>query len=113
MDIYARLGVKRRINAAGTLTRLGGSLMAPEVLEAMREASQASVDISELQALPDTSAFANEVLMIRTHRNAYDHAIRAAGARIIDIGNNDRGTGAGVRGIEPWEIEAAISPRTV
>ena len=29
--IYARLGVKRRINAAGTLTRLGGSLMADAV----------------------------------------------------------------------------------
>jgi len=156
MDIYARLGVKRRINAAGTLTRLGGSLMAPEVLDAMREASQASVDIAELQAaasaaiagatgaeagivtsgaaaaltlataacitgpdvakmeaLPDTAGFAGDVLMIRTHRNAYDHAIRAAGARIVDIGNNDRGTGAGVRGIEAWEIAAAITPRTV
>jgi hypothetical protein len=31
-DIYAGLGVKRRINAAGTLTRLGGALMAPEVV---------------------------------------------------------------------------------
>ena len=30
--IYERLGVPRRINAAGTLTRLGGSEMAPAVL---------------------------------------------------------------------------------
>ena len=34
-DIYAALGVKRRINAAGTLTRLGGALMDDEVLSAM------------------------------------------------------------------------------
>ena len=34
------------------------------------------------------------------------------GARLVDLGHNDRGTGAGVRGLEPWEIEAAITPRT-
>jgi D-glucosaminate-6-phosphate ammonia-lyase len=154
-DIYGQLGVKRRINAAGTLTRLGGSLMAPEVLDAMRAAAQASVDIGELQSaasriiaqatgaeaglvtsgasaaltlaaaaclarydiarmarLPDTRDMPNEIVMIRTHRNAYDHALRAAGATIVDIGHNDRGTGAGVRGIEAWEIEAALGPRT-
>ena len=50
--------------------------------------------------------------MARTHRNSYDHAIRLAGATIVDIGHNDRGTGAGVRGLEPWEIEAAIDANT-
>ena len=39
--LYARLGVRRVINAAGTLTRLGGSRMAPEVLAAMAEAGGA------------------------------------------------------------------------
>src|SRR5215211_211867 len=48
-DPYARLGVRRRINAAGALTRLGGAVMAPEVVDAMAAASQASVDIGELQ----------------------------------------------------------------
>ena len=48
-DIYTRLGVPRRINAAGTLTRLGGSLMEPEVLQAMQEAAGASVDMADLQ----------------------------------------------------------------
>ena len=38
MDIYEELGVSTLINAAGTVTRYGGSLMAPEVLDAMREA---------------------------------------------------------------------------
>ena len=147
--IYERLGVPRRINAAGTLTRLGGSLLA------MAQAADASVDISELQsaasgviadctgaqagivtsgaaagltlataaclagwdvnrmaALPDTRAMPNRILMARTHRNSYDHAVRLAGATIVDIGHNDRGMGAGVRGLEPWEIEAAIDADT-
>jgi len=55
----------------------------------------------------------HRVLMVRTHRNSYDHAVRLAGAEIVDIGHNDRGTGAGVRGIEAWEIEAAVDERTV
>ena len=154
-DIYAALGVKRRINAAGTLTRLGGALMDEEVVAAMAAAARASVDIGELQAaasrsiarltgaqagfvttgaaaaltlaaaasmtrwdiarmaaLPQTEGFANEILLPRTHYTGYAHALRASGARLVDIGHNDRGTGAGVRGLEPWEIEAAITPRT-
>lgn len=49
-DVYAAFGVRRRINAAGTLTRLGGALMAPEVIAAMAAAARRSVDIAELQA---------------------------------------------------------------
>ncbi len=49
MTIYDRLGVRPVINAAGTLTRLGGTLMCPEALEAMREAAQSAVAIEELQ----------------------------------------------------------------
>jgi D-glucosaminate-6-phosphate ammonia-lyase len=154
-DIYAALGVKRRINAAGTLTRLGGALMDEEVVAAMAAAARASVDIGELQAaasrviskltgaeagivttgaaaaltlaaaaamtrwdiarmaaLPQTDGFPNEILLPRTHYTQYAHALRASGARLVDIGHNDRGTGAGVRGLEPWEIETAITPRT-
>jgi D-glucosaminate-6-phosphate ammonia-lyase len=154
-DIYAALGVKRRINAAGTLTRLGGALMDEEVLAAMAAAARASVDIGELQAaasrtiskittaqagmvttgaaaaltlaaaasmtrwdisrmaaLPHADGFPNEIVLPRTHYTSYAHALRASGARIVDVGHNDRGTGAGVRGIEAWEIEAAITPRT-
>src|SRR5919201_644824 len=154
-DIYAALGVKRRINAAGTLTRLGGALMDEEVVAAMTAAARSSVDIGELQAaasrtitrvtgaeagivttgaaaaltlaaaaamtrwdivrmaaLPNTEGFPNEILLPRTHHTGYAHALRASGARLVDLGHNDRGTGAGVRGIESWEIEAAITPRT-
>lgn len=156
MDIYERLKIRKRVNGAGLLTRLGGSLMAPEVLDAMREAAQSYVDIAELQTraseiiarhtgaeaglvtsgaaaaltlgtaacltghdvakmerLPDTEGMPNEVIMYRMHRTGYDHAIRAAGAKIREVGFNDRGAGAGVRGLEPWEIEAAISANTV
>ena len=155
MDIYERLGVTKRVNGAGLLTRLGGSLMAPEVLDAMREAAGSFVDMAELQTrasaiiathtgaeagivttgaaaamtlataacltrldvarmerLPDTDGMPNELIMFRAHRTGYDHAIRAAGARIVEVGFNDRTVGSGVRGLEGWEIEAAIGPNT-
>ena len=46
--IYRRLGVRPIIHASGTTTRYGGSLLRPEALEAMREASQALVNIDDL-----------------------------------------------------------------
>ena len=48
--IFETLGVAPLINAAGTVTRLSGGMMAPEVAEAMRQASLACVDMLELQA---------------------------------------------------------------
>ncbi len=50
MTIYSDLGVPEIINACGTVTRLSGGLMAPEVAEAMRQASLACVDMVQLQA---------------------------------------------------------------
>jgi D-glucosaminate-6-phosphate ammonia-lyase len=48
-NIYANLGIKTLINAQGTYTALGGSLMPPEVLQAMTEAAGWFVSIPELQ----------------------------------------------------------------
>jgi uncharacterized pyridoxal phosphate-dependent enzyme len=48
-DVYADLGMRRVINAAATLTRLGGSIMPPQVLEAMMQASRSFVELPELQ----------------------------------------------------------------
>lgn len=48
MSIYDELDVRPVINAAGTLTRLGGSLMPPEVLAAMASAAQQFVNMDEL-----------------------------------------------------------------
>lgn len=50
MTLYDRLGVRRVIHGAGTTTRYGGSLLRPEALEAMREASQTLVNLDELNA---------------------------------------------------------------
>jgi L-seryl-tRNA(Ser) seleniumtransferase len=49
VGIYEDLGVRRVINASATFTRLGGSLMPPEVMDAMAEASRAFVDLFELE----------------------------------------------------------------
>jgi len=47
--IYQRLfGLKRVINASGTMTALGGSLMAPDTVEAMAEAAQDWVELASL-----------------------------------------------------------------
>jgi L-seryl-tRNA(Ser) seleniumtransferase len=140
------------INASGTLTRLGGSRMAPEVLAAMAEAAATFVPIDDLQArageviaeitgaeagyvvtgaaaglslgtaacvagldvaamdrLPDTTGLKDEVVVQRGHRNAYDHAIRAVGVRMVEVGYLGY-PGAG--GTSPWQIAEAITERT-
>ena len=47
--IYRRLGVEPIVNGRSTFTILGGSLMPPEVLEAMGQAAACFVDLTELQ----------------------------------------------------------------
>jgi uncharacterized pyridoxal phosphate-dependent enzyme len=46
---YADLGIRPVVNAAATLTRLGGSLMPLPVLEAMAAGAESYVDMIELQ----------------------------------------------------------------
>ena len=154
-NIYERLGVTPIINACGPNTRLSGGLMAPEVAQAMVEASQHCVDMVELQArasaliaevtgaeaglvtsgaaagvllglaacmtgldpdkmnrLPDAAGMKSEIVVPRSHRNFYDRAARALGARVVEIGLSDRFSGTGVRDVEAWEIAAAITERT-
>jgi len=48
-DPYKKLGLRRVINAATCLTRLGGSIADPSVYKAMEEASKSFVQIPELQ----------------------------------------------------------------
>ena len=48
--VYGRIGVRPIINAIGTQTTLGGSMMEPETAEAMAEASRAMVVIEDLNA---------------------------------------------------------------
>jgi L-seryl-tRNA(Ser) seleniumtransferase len=49
-NVYERIGVRPLINARGTWTYLSGSLILPEVREAMEAASKQFVDLIELQA---------------------------------------------------------------
>jgi L-seryl-tRNA(Ser) seleniumtransferase len=152
VDVYDELGVDRIINAGGSKTRLSGSIMPNQVVEAMVAASRSLVEIESLQAkaseiiaeltgaeaglvttgaaagltlaaaacmtgldvakmdkLPDTKDMKNEFVIARHQRNAYDHAIRAAGAKLIDAGLDEAGVGVGVRTVEPWEIESALT----
>lgn len=70
----------------------------------------AGFDVERMDRLPDTAGLPNEVVVQRAHRNAYDHAVRAAGACFVEVGYLGY-PGAG--GTHPWQIEAAISERTV
>jgi L-seryl-tRNA(Ser) seleniumtransferase len=141
-DVIQELGVRSFINAAGTFTALTGSLMRPEVMEAMQVASRKFVTLDELHAaagqriatllgcpaalvtagcasalslgtaacvagsdrskirrLPDTTGMKNEVVVQRAHRVGYDHAIRNAGVRMIEVQTRE-------------ELEQAINDRT-
>ena len=140
--IYERLGLRPFINAGGSYTRYGGSLMAPQVIRAMEEASGQYVSIPELQEaagrqiaswlgaqaalvtcgcasaltlgtaacvtgcdeekmsrLPDTREMKNEVVLQKSHRVEYDHAVRNVGVRLIQVESRH-------------ELEAAIGSRT-
>jgi D-glucosaminate-6-phosphate ammonia-lyase len=72
----------------------------------------AGLDAGAMDRLPDTSGMRNEFIVPRSHRNSYDHAVRAAGGRFVEAGVADRIVGVGVRDTEGWEIEGAITDRT-
>jgi L-seryl-tRNA(Ser) seleniumtransferase len=141
-SVYAQLGVRTRINAKGTYTYLTGSLLPPEVAEAMAEAAEHYVFIEELQEavgrkiaemlgvesamvtsgaagaivlgtaacitgkdeekirrLPDTEGMKNEVILQKSHRNPFDHAIRNCGVSLVLVETRE-------------ELDGAINDRT-
>lgn len=148
MDVYQRLGVRPVINAASTYTRLGGSIMAPAVAQAMADAAGCFLNLPELQEavgrrlaelthneaayvangaaaglalataacvtgedvnlmarLPnDLDGMKDEVVVHRAHRNWYDIAVRQVGVKLVEIGHLET---------FPWELDAAITERTV
>jgi L-seryl-tRNA(Ser) seleniumtransferase len=59
----------------------------------------AGTDRDRIRRLPDTTGMKNEVLVQRTHRVGYDHAIRNAGVRLIEVETRE-------------ELEKAINDRT-
>jgi len=69
-------------------------------------------DLARMERLPHCEGFPHEFVVAREQRNGYDHAIRAAGARLVEVGFNEIVAGAGVRRTEAWEYEAAFWPVT-
>ena len=61
-------------------------------------------DPVKMQRLPDTEGMKNEIVMQTMHRFPYDHAYRAAGAKIVEIGDYLFN--------HPWQLEGAINERT-
>jgi len=155
MNVHDRFGVVPVINATGSVTRLGGAPLPPEVLEAMAQAAASAASLEEWQAaasrviarhtgaeaglvtagcsaslclgtaailagldrgrmeqLPQLRSPRREFLVAREQRNGYDHAVRAAGATLVEVGFNEIVAHAGVRRTEIWEYVAEISDRT-
>lgn len=70
-------------------------------------------DLSRMEKLPDTSDFPNEVLMPAHQISGYDHAIRAAGAKLIGVGIPHATVAPrSVFTISKWHLEAMINEKT-
>lgn len=139
-------GLPPLINAAGTLTKLGGCRMRPEAAQAMADASRHFIGFADLQkesgrriaellgvesalvtagaasALTQAAAACmagidevqrsqlpqgahrNEIIIMRSHRNPYDQAMRMAGAKFIEIGSAIE--------THAWELDGAINDKS-
>jgi len=75
-------------------------------------AIMAGHDLRRMECLPHADDFPNEFVIAREQRNGYDHAVRAAGARLVEVGMNEPVAGSGVRRTEAWEYEAAFGGKT-
>ena len=69
-------------------------------------------DLARMEQLPCCDGFPDAFVVAREQRSGYDHAVRAAGARLVDVGFNEVVAGAGVRRTEAWEYEAAFGANT-
>lgn len=70
------------------------------------------LDSGRMEKLPDTRDMPAEIIVAREHRSGYDHAVRASGAQLVEVGFQEQVAGAGVRRAEAWEYEAAIGDQT-
>ena len=67
-------------------------------------ACMAGTDPAKMYRLPDSEGMRNEIVIQNSHRFSYDQAYRAAGARLVGVGDG--------RSCTPWELESAIGDRT-
>ena len=138
--------IPRIINAAGTLTKFGGSWVWPNVIAAMQEVSNRFVNFAEFHreagkhiasmlqveaAIVTTGAAGgliqaaaacmtamseierrrlpevgpkSEIVIMRSHRNPYDQALRMSGATLVEVGNAIE--------TQASELDASFSPKT-
>jgi D-glucosaminate-6-phosphate ammonia-lyase len=89
--IYRRLGVEPIINGRSTFTILGGSLMPPEVLDAMRQAAECFVDLVELQ-----TAVGRKLAQLTRNEAAFVSGGAAAGLFLAAAACMTRGSPDGV-----------------
>lgn len=141
--LFEELGIQPLINARGTMTYLSGSLMLPEVVEAISSTSGDFANLNEVQdkvgekiaamldceaamvtagaasalsvgtaaaitgkdpekikMIPQYPGPQREVIIQKSHRYSFDHAVRLTGIKLVEVvGNN--------------EMEKAINERTV
>jgi L-seryl-tRNA(Ser) seleniumtransferase len=66
-------------------------------------------DFAAMDRLPDTTGLRNEIVVHRAHRNPFDHALRIAGARLVEFGYLGPPSGVGAY---HWQMNAAFNERT-
>ena len=70
----------------------------------------AGLDPALMDLLPGTEGIPNQLVIQRPHLTSYSHALRTAGARLIEVGYLGY-PGQGT--VWPWQVEAAITSETV
>lgn len=63
------------------------------------------LNVEHMNRLPDTTGMPNEIVVHRSHRNDYDHALRAAGAKFVEVGFSYY--------TFAYEVEQAITSNTI
>jgi D-glucosaminate-6-phosphate ammonia-lyase len=81
------------------LLQVGWGIVTARAAAALTHATAgclAGTDPEKILRLPNLEGLKNQVIMPRESRNAYDHAVRTLGARVIEVNS-------------PEELRAAIS----
>ena len=78
-------------------------------------------DTAKVRRLPDLTGMKTEVVIQKPHRNGYDHAVRSAGVKIVDVDSRDTCVNAlgpqtamiyylgGTRGDWAWETPVPLA----
>ncbi len=96
-DLHAAVGkrIAELVHCESALVTAGCA----SALSLSTAACVAGKDPERIRKLPDTTGMKNEVIVQKTHRVGYDHAIRNAGVKLIEV-------------VTRQQMEAAISDKT-